>query len=114
MHPLTICGKKPQRKGEVSESGGGRKMEMKFINPHANRAISHRLPPSFLRRERGVQLGKEEGIRIMAAEVNLAERYPSSALSLSLSLSLALYRPKSESERVSSNVKELEKGRNRL
>ena len=61
-HPLALFGKKPQRKGEVSErvresNGGGRKMKMKFINPHANRAISHRLPLSWGRggRERGNQ-----------------------------------------------------------
>ena len=83
----------------MSESGGGRKMEMKFINPHANRAISHRLPPSFLRRERGVQLGKEEGIRIMAAEVNLAERYPSSALSIAPSRNPNVSRVMSKSSR---------------
>ena len=44
----------------------------------------------------------------MAAEVNLAERYPS------LSPSHSPPRPKPEPERVSGNVKELGKGRNRL
>ena len=51
---------------------------------------------------------REWGIRIMAAEVNLAERYPS------LSPSLSPPRPKPQPERVSGNVKELGKGRNRL
>ena len=44
----------------------------------------------------------------MAAEVNLAERYPF------LSPSHFPPRPKPEPERVSGNVKELGKGRNRL
>ena len=83
-------------------------MKMKFINPHANRAISHRLPllgrkSGSREREGGRERVRERaGIRIMAQGVNLA-RYRNISLPPCLPTSAQF-----GLERASSNVKELE------